>query len=220
MHTNQQLNKGYHMTTITNTEYSEQKVLRRAACQGVFTVLPSDNQKKEKVATALSLVESGFLVHKPECAGEQASSFIITNAGKEHLKILNGHAPKHNNTKGNEVDAKTSLMETILRKRLHILKSAKNRGLEFNLTDANVKSLLNKKVCYYTGVEFDNKDPLNARTFERVDDTKGYVKDNVVAVTLRANRIKNILLEQDSDMRISVESFIHMAEQIKRHSQG
>ena len=62
----------------------------------------------------------------------------------------------------------------------------------------------------------ENNDPLNIRTFERVDDTKGYVQGNVVVVTLRANRIKNLLVEQDNELNIGIEQFINMAEQIKK----
>ena len=36
-------------------------------------------------------------------------------------------------------------------------------------------------------------------------------------VTLRANRIKNLLVEQDNELNIGIEQFIKMAEQIKKH---
>ena len=201
-----------------STYFTEQRVLQMAACQGTFSIGLFDSSLEEKKSTVKGLVDSGYLVEEP--TNKKLSVYTITEQGKTHLKILNGHIPKQEayeeivsapNTKGD-------LLEAVILKRLNILRNANKRGLEFNLTDSNVRSLLNKTVCYYTGVEFDSGfDPLNVRTFERIDDSKGYIQGNVVAVTLRANRIKNMLLEQNNELKISAEQFISMAEKIKKH---
>ena len=219
-------NKQYEviMSTITTTTFTERKVLNTSACQGVFTIDQQEGTAEAKQVIVTKLVRDKYLKHISIDRG--IATYKITDSGKERLKVLNNGVPKHNpvenkcigtvSGKGNISD-KPSL-ERVLSKRLQILKSAKSRGLEFNLTDANVRKLLNTKVCYYTGVTFnENNDPLNIRTFERVDDTKGYVQGNVVAVTLRANRIKNLLVEQDNELNIGIEQFINMAEQIKKH---
>lgn len=212
------------MSNNTTPIFTERKVLSTSACQGLFTIDQQEYLAEAKQDIVTKLVEDKYL--KQISIDRGIATYKITKSGKERLKVLNNSVPKHSTVdskctdnssgKGNISD-KPSL-ESVLSKRLQILKSAKSRGLEFNLTDANVRKLLNTKVCYYTGVAFnENDDPLNIRTFERVDDTKGYVQGNVVVVTLRANRIKNLLIEQDNDLNIGVEQFINMAEQIKKH---
>lgn len=208
---------------MTNTpKFTERKILNTAACQGQFTIDQQEHLAEAKQVIVTKLVRDKYLKHVSIDRG--VASYIITNSGKDYLKVLSGNVPKHNpvessHTSNTQVTTsdKPSL-ERVLSKRLQILKSANSRGLEFNLTDANVRKLLSTKECYYTGVAFnEGDDPLNIRTFERVDDTKGYVQGNVVVVTLRANRIKNLLVEQDNELNIGIEQFISMAEQIKKH---
>ena len=225
-------NKQYEviMSTSTTPIFTERKVLNTSACQGLFTIDQQEDTAEAKQVIVTKLVRDKYLKHISIDRG--IATYKITDSGKERLKVLNNSIPKHNPVEdkciGNSSDKGTvsdkgnisdkPSLESVLSKRLHILKSANSRGLEFNLTDANVRKLLNTKVCYYTGVAFNkNNDPLNIRTFERVDDTKGYVQGNVVVVTLRANRIKNLLVEQDNELNIGIEQFINMAEQIKKH---
>lgn len=202
-----------------SAEINDRKFLNRAACQGCIILSRGASIEDSDAATVLNLQDRGYL--KISTIEESTVTYVLTDKGKQYLKsILNGKKgageifQKHNPAP--EVVTENSGLEVILTKRLNILKSANKRGLEFNLTDANIKTLLNKKTCYYTGVAFDeDNDPMNVRTFERVDDTKGYVKGNVVAVTLRANRIKNILLEHDNELKIGIEQFLMMADKIK-----
>jgi len=83
---------------------------------------------------------------------------------------------------------------------VHLRKSALKRDKEFNLTFADVKKLVTRKTCYYTGKRLDAH-----RTTERLDSSKGYVKGNVVAVCSEANQLKNMIFEnQNSTMRMSL----------------
>lgn len=194
--------------------YTHSKVLGQAACQGEVVLLESERLDSEKVITIFNLVDLGYLETGEVRKGE--ITYVLTEAGRDYRKKLIGKQPKH--TADPEVQQKNLDLEAILTKRLNILRSANKRGLDFNLTDANIKTLLNKKVCYYTNVEFNsNDDPMNAMTFERINDSEGYVKDNVVAVTLRANKIKNLLLEQDGELKINITQFIQMAEVLQKH---
>lgn len=206
------------------SEIIDRKFLNRAACQGCITLNKNVSIENSEVVSILDLKNRGYL--EISTIEESEVKYTITNKGRQYLKaMLNGKQgeagllQKHNPAP--EVVSKNFELEAILTKRLNILKSANKRGLEFNLTDANIRALLNQKTCYYTGVVFyENDDPMNARTFERIDDKKGYVKGNVVAVTLKANRIKNIVLEHNNELKISVEQFLKMAEQIKKHTEG
>jgi hypothetical protein len=80
----------------------------------------------------------------------------------------------------------------VAKKLVNIHSSAQNRNLEFNLTFEYVKKLLEYTTCYYTNVQF-TEDGANARSFDRVDNDKGYVVGNVVACTVDINGKKNNL---------------------------
>jgi hypothetical protein len=88
---------------------------------------------------------------------------------------------------------KPSLSDVEVAKKLvNIHSSAQNRSLEFNLTFECVKKLLEYTTCYYTNVQFTEDGP-SARSFDRVDNEKGYVVGNVVACTVDINGKKNNL---------------------------
>lgn len=80
----------------------------------------------------------------------------------------------------------------VAKKLVNIHSSAQSRNLEFNLTFEYVKKLLEYNTCYYTNVEFTEDGPL-ARSFDRVDNEKGYIIGNVVACTVDINGKKNNL---------------------------
>lgn len=80
----------------------------------------------------------------------------------------------------------------VAKKLVNIHSSAQSRNLEFNLTFECVKKLLEYTTCFYTNVTFTEDGP-NARSFDRVDNEKGYVVGNVVACTVDINGKKNNL---------------------------
>lgn len=80
----------------------------------------------------------------------------------------------------------------VAKKLVNIHSSAQSRNLEFNLTFEYVKKLLEYTTCYYTNVPFTEDGP-NARSFDRVDNDKGYIVGNVVACTVDINGKKNNL---------------------------
>ena len=80
----------------------------------------------------------------------------------------------------------------VAKKLVNIHSSAQSRSLEFNLTFEYVKKLLEYTTCYYTNVVF-TEDGVFARSFDRVDNDKGYVIGNVVACTVDINGKKNNL---------------------------
>jgi hypothetical protein len=80
----------------------------------------------------------------------------------------------------------------VAKKLINIHSSAQSRNLEFNLTFECVKKLLEYTTCYYTNVTF-TEEGSNARSFDRVDNEKGYVVGNVVACTVDINGKKNNL---------------------------
>lgn len=85
--------------------------------------------------------------------------------------------------------------ELVAKRYLEKLNNARERGIEFNLTIADIRRLLSRKRCQYTGIEFDLKNPDFRPSFDRVDTKKGYTKDNVVVCMTCINKLKNELLE-------------------------
>jgi hypothetical protein len=80
----------------------------------------------------------------------------------------------------------------VARKLVNIHSSAQSRNLEFDLSFEYVKKLLEYTTCFYTNVQFTEDGP-HARSFDRVDNDKGYVIGNVVACTTDINGKKNNL---------------------------
>ena len=72
--------------------------------------------------------------------------------------------------------------------------SAEKRGIEWELTLADVRRLMRRKICVYTGLAFEDTDKLRM-TLERVDNKKGYTKENVVPVCFFANQLKAEMVE-------------------------
>ena len=80
----------------------------------------------------------------------------------------------------------------VAKKLVNIHSSAQSRNLDFDLTFEYVKKLLEYSTCFYTKVTFTEDGP-NARSFDRVDNDRGYVIGNVVACTTDINGKKNNL---------------------------
>ena len=92
------------------------------------------------------------------------------------------------------VEVKVDILSDVevARKMVNIHSSATSRNLEFNLTFDYVKKLLEYDKCYYTNVPF-TEEGLSARSFDRLDNDKGYILGNVVACTVDINGKKNNL---------------------------
>lgn len=128
-----------------------------------------------------------------------ASSQIKLQMIEEFLSVGKSELPSED-FDGYESLAETCMDARIAKKYLHIMKSARNRGLEFNLTLSDVKTLCNKKKCHYTGLAFNSLLPAESLSFDRVDNKKGYVKGNVVACRMDVNSLKNQLIEMEGSI--------------------
>jgi hypothetical protein len=80
----------------------------------------------------------------------------------------------------------------VAKKLVNIHSSAQSRNLEFDLSFEYVRKLLEYTTCFYTNVPFTEDGP-HSRSFDRVDNDKGYVIGNVVACTTDINGKKNNL---------------------------
>lgn len=79
----------------------------------------------------------------------------------------------------------------------NLLYAAKDRSKKKNLPfDLTLEDIKIPDVCPVLGipiikVDFQNPRSDNAPSIDRFDNTKGYTKDNVNIISLRANKIKN-----------------------------
>jgi hypothetical protein len=128
-------------------------------------------KKKEKIEPVETITE-------PSTEVEQPKKEVVNQQPKEQ--------PKKEPIKPIISDVE------VAKKLVNIHSSAQSRSLEFNLTFEYVKKLLEYTTCYYTNVQF-TEDGIYARSFDRVDNDKGYVIGNVVACTIDINGKKNNL---------------------------
>jgi hypothetical protein len=82
----------------------------------------------------------------------------------------------------------------IAKKMVAIQTSANSRLLRFDLSFSETKKLMTTKKCFFTGNPLNEKtnDP-NKRSFDRIDNKKGYVNGNVVACSESFNKRKGNL---------------------------
>jgi hypothetical protein len=87
----------------------------------------------------------------------------------------------------------------IAKRLLRTQQSADKRGVAFNLSFARLKQVLNAKKCFFTGNQLthDNPEDDNYLTLDRIDASKGYVDDNVVACGRAFNMRKGELTVED-----------------------
>ena len=78
--------------------------------------------------------------------------------------------------------------------------SARRRGLEFSITDADLKQV---EFCPVLGIKLDwshgskGKIVPGSPSIDRIDNSKGYVAGNVQVISFRANAIKGVATLQE-----------------------
>lgn len=103
--------------------------------------------------------------------------------------------------------------QIVCNKYINKIKDARRRELEFSLTFAEFRALLTKKRCAYTGVpltfHIDGAKQTNTDlSIERIDNSRGYVRGNVMAVCYAANNIKSVF--EDPNTFLSVKDAVRM----------
>ena len=80
--------------------------------------------------------------------------------------------------------------------------NAKQSGVEFTLSLTSFKNLMRAKKCGYTGIpltEGGNANPIFSDvSVDRIDNSKGYVRGNVIAVAHGVNQVKGNLENPNS----------------------
>ena len=109
--------------------------------------------------------------------------------------------------------------QLVIRKLINKQQNAKHRGLEFNMTHAIMRDLLIATHCFYTGLPLTENVhgegwKATDRTIERVDNEKGYIKGNVVAVCWAANQAKSVFENAAKSSGLDLRQAVNMFENI------
>lgn len=82
----------------------------------------------------------------------------------------------------------------------HLRDSAKERGIPFDLTPSDIDDIGIPISCPILGIPIyfhKNHVKPDSISFDRIDSSKGYTKDNIVVISQRANSLKsNATLEE------------------------
>ena len=82
----------------------------------------------------------------------------------------------------------------ICKRMVRIISSGESRGIDVNLTFAELKKILRARKCFFTGVDLDYEENSPTQlTVDRLDNDKGYVNGNIVACSKEFNEIKGNL---------------------------
>lgn len=104
------------------------------------------------------------------------------------------------------------------------VESCKDRGVEWKLSLISVRNLLKTKKCPWTGIILtvprgQGKPQLSTDiTIDRIDNSKGYVPGNVIAVSSVANNFKSIFEnpQYPIDMQTAQKALGKMQKRIKK----
>lgn len=129
------------------------------------------------------------------CKVEKPFSEFYKNAGKKYglataCKICQCNRHKTPDGRVEMLKSYAKRKEYYLWK--HAEKRAKDKGLEFTITKEDI---VIPEVCPVLGIpiyrDCDNDSRDNSPSVDRIDSSKGYTKDNICVISMRANQIKN-----------------------------
>jgi len=117
-------------------------------------------------------------------------------------KCLNAYKYVKYSGKREELSPKIKFQARVAKKYLSKVDDAIKRGLEFNLTLTSVSNLMKAKKCFFTDLPL-NEDTLS---FDRVDNSKGYIQGNVVACHTEVNSFKGCMENPSELMNLELVS--------------
>jgi hypothetical protein len=119
-----------------------------------------------------------------ECKKENRNRYKKNNL--EKLKKYNREYSKKNySTEKRKLSYQNNIESELYH---HAKQRAKEKNLEFNIKKEDITIPLFCPV-FGTPISFDKKE--NHPTLDRIDNNKGYTKENIMVISFKANRLKN-----------------------------
>lgn len=164
--------------------------------------------KQEDIETIINLVTA-----------YSEAEFNVSRANRESLRVILG---KDLECLSEEVivDNKCRAFDAYVANKYYAkYKNATQRGIEFDLSFTDMKKLLKKTYCDYTGVLLDPNDDKLRPSIERIDENLGYVKGNVALVSVHANNFKSRVLDHggEESLALTLDELSSMVEFLKSH---
>jgi hypothetical protein len=108
----------------------------------------------------------------------------------------------------------------ITRKYVTKMQNAQSKGIEFDLPYISFKNMMKAKKCQLTGIKLTRSRNGAAKqtdiTVDRIDNSKGYIKGNCMAVCDAANKFKSYV-ENPNNM-ISLEAATKIIKSMNSHN--
>ena len=124
---------------------------------------------------------------------------LISERTRGDAPVVRRAGPRVKEDISKELQRKLDSDELVARRYIATKEGAKRRGIQFTLTLADMRRLMCRKRCAYTGLPFVREGGHRQRpSLERLDSDKGYTKENTVLVCMFANELKNLLSEDMS----------------------
>ena len=96
-------------------------------------------------------------------------------------------------------------------------KSAKSRGIEFNLGLTSLRNIMKAEKCYFTGLKLSEE----TLSIDRVDSSRGYIAGNVVACHTDFNSIKGHVENSGSiDIHTAMKGFTKAYKRLSKNDEN
>ena len=114
-------------------------------------------------------------------------------------------------------DIDTPIDFFVAKKYLSLRQRSDDFSGEFDLTLSDIKKMYLRKKCQITGETIGIKNGRNTLSFERIDNSIGYTRENTIIVARWVNDLKNRIFEQEGKFQIeqtkgNLKSIIKMME--------
>lgn len=150
------------------------------------------------------LIEHSFDFFNKKKSSKDGLSYLCKNCTRayskkykqEHVEENKKYSRKHYKENSASIKLRTTAYlktNVVIRLLINAKRRAKERNLEFNIVKEDLLPLPTH--CPVLGIELvangTKHNKQNSYSLDRVDNTKGYIKGNVIVVSFRANTLKN-----------------------------
>lgn len=167
--------------------------LEKDPSQVIFEMNALSGNKMTKPDVILDMVKlSNFFIDTN--IAKKANKTTVT--GVPHLILMDDCHEDSELTENKVIEPDSfEFDEWLCKKYLQTKTRANDKGLDFNLSLNDMRLIMRSKKCAYSEIKFDID--IHKLSLDRVDNSKGYIKGNVVACSEYVNHLKSTIMECD-----------------------